>query len=378
MEELSLYPLKFMPLFKNKIWGGNKIKNSLGIDYDPLPNCGEMWILSGVEGNESVVENGFLAENNLNEVLEIYMADLVGEVNYQRFGDEFPILIKIIDAVDKLSIQVHPDNALARKRGLQNGKTEMWYIMDSEKDSTIIDGFSKLLNKNTYQKALDNNTLVDNLHVEYPQKGDVFFIPGGRVHALGKGLLLAEIQQTSDTTYRIFDWNRVDKDGKSRELHTAEALDAIDFSVITNGKSEYSYHKNSTVELAQCPYFTTNLIAFDKPIRKNFEELDSFVAYCCTEGICAVKSMGHIIPMRAGECVLIPAVADIVELFPEGEAKLLEIYIEGEEGVEVSADNHEHCGCEDHHHHDGHCGCEDHHHHDGHCGCGGHHNHCDC
>lgn len=328
MEDSALYPLKFYPLFKNKIWGGNKIMNDLGIDYSPLPNCGEMWILSGVDGNESMVENGFLAENNLNEVLEIYNADLVGEVNYARFGNEFPILIKIIDANDRLSVQVHPDDEHARQQGLDCGKTEMWYVMDAEKDSVIIDGFSKKLTRETYQKALDDGKLLDNLNVEHPQKGDVFFIPGGRVHALGKGLLIAEIQQTSDTTYRIYDWDRTDENGNGRELHTAQALEVLDFSPVKNAKTNYSYTKNATSTLAQCPYFTTNLLAFDKPIKKDFASLDSFVAYCCIEGICAIRTMDKIVPMRAGECILVPAIADIVEIFPEKEAKVLEIYID--------------------------------------------------
>lgn len=328
MEDSALYPLKFYPLFKNKIWGGNKIKNDLGIDYSPLPNCGEMWILSGVYGNESMVENGFLAENNLNEVLEIYNADLIGEANYARFGNEFPILVKIIDANDRLSVQVHPDDAHALQQGLDCGKTEMWYVMDAEKDSIIIDGFSKKLSKETYQKSLDEGKLLENLNVEHPQKGDVFFIPGGRVHALGKGLLIAEIQQTSDTTYRIYDWDRKDENGNGRELHTAQALEVLDFNPVKNAKTNYSYTQNTTSTLAKCPYFTTNLLVFDKPLKKDFASLDSFVAYCCIEGICAIRTMGKIVPMRAGECILVPAIADIVEIFPEKEAKVLEIYID--------------------------------------------------
>ena len=327
MEETALYPLKFYPLFKNKIWGGNRIKDKLGIDYSPLPNCGEMWILSGVEGNESMVENGFLAENNLNEVLEIYNADLVGEANYARFGDQFPILVKIIDANDRLSVQVHPDDEHAKAQGLDSGKTEMWYVMDRTEDSIIIDGFSKKLTKESYQQALNGGKLLDCLNVVRPAKGDVFFIPGGRVHALGKGLLIAEIQQTSDTTYRIYDWDRKDDKGNSRELHTAEALEVLDFSKAGNVKTNYSYSKNATSKIVECPYFTTNLLAFDKPVKKDFATLDSFVAYCCIEGICAIRTLDHIVPMRAGECILVPAIADIVEIFPEKEAKVLEIYI---------------------------------------------------
>ena len=335
--ETTLYPLKFLPLYKNKVWGGNKIQ-SLGFDYSPLPNCGELWALSAVKDNESVIANGFLADNTLDEALEIYMGELLGEKNYRHFGNDFPLLIKIIDANDRLSIQVHPDNTLARQRGMENGKTEMWYIMEAEEGSELIDGFSQQVNRDEYQQFLKLGKLEELLHVEHPQNGDVFFIPAGRVHALGKGLLLAEIQQSSDTTYRIYDYNRPDADGKLRQLHTAEALDAIDFSVTTDGRTPYNYRPNSTVKLAECPYFTTNLIALDKPLRKDFSQLDSFVVYLCTVGIAAVKALNTICPIHAGECVLVPAIAERVELYSEGPAKLLEIYVDPERWNEEDVD----------------------------------------
>ncbi len=181
-----LYPLKFMPLYKNKVWGGNKIK-TLGFDYDPLPNCGELWALSGVEGNESIIENGFLAENTLNDALEIYMGELIGDKNYERYGNNFPLLIKLIDAADKLSIQVHPDDALARDRDMENGKTEMWYVIDADKNAQIIDGFQQTLTPHQYQQLLTDGQLESALHIEHPKPGDVYFIPAGRVHAIGKG-----------------------------------------------------------------------------------------------------------------------------------------------------------------------------------------------
>lgn len=323
----TLYPLKFMPIYKNKIWGGNKIE-SFGFDYSPLPNCGELWALSGIEGNESVVSNGFLAENSLTELLEIYMGELIGERNYLRFGNEFPLLIKLIDANDKLSIQVHPDDKLARERDMEMGKTEMWYILEAEEGAEIVDGFKESVTKEEYQQYLEMGKLESLLHIEKPQAGDMFFIPAGRVHAIGKGILLAEIQQSSDCTYRIYDYNRPDSDGKLRELHTQEALDAIDFDGLKDGKTHYTYKANSTINLAECPYFTTNLIALDKPLRKNFQDLDSFVVYFCIEGIAAVKAMETLCPIHAGECVLVPAVAETVELFCEGPAKLLEVYID--------------------------------------------------
>ena len=335
-----LYPLKFLPLYKQKVWGGNRIK-ALGFDYDPLPNCGELWALSGVEGNESVVENGFLAENHINELLEIYMGELIGEKNFDRFGTEFPLLIKLIDAMDRLSIQVHPDDTLAQRRGMENGKTEMWYILAAGEDSEIVDGFEQQVTPDEYKQFLAAGHVESLLHIERPQPGDTFFIPAGRIHAIGKDILLAEIQQSSDCTYRIYDYNRPDADGQLRQLHTEEALDAIDFTPTSDGKTHYTYRPNATTPLAQCPYFTTNLLAIDKPLRKDFSSLDSFVVYLCVEGIAAVNSMNTVVPLHAGECVLVPAVADSVELFAKGKARLLEVYIDPDQWKGESR-NHSH------------------------------------
>ena len=324
----ALYPLKFLPLFKNVIWGGNKLKD-YGFDYEPLPNCGELWALSSVEGRESVVANGFLAENTLNEVIEIYMGDLVGDKIYNRYGTQFPLLFKIIDAAKDLSIQVHPDDELAQRRGMPCGKTEMWYVMGADPGARLISGFRRDTEPEEYRAALAAGRLEDLLHAEEPVAGDVYFIPAGRVHALGKGLMVAEIQQTSDCTYRIYDYNRRDADGKLRQLHTEEAMDAIDFHGIRgHAATRYVSRQDQTTTLASCPYFVTNLIPLTHPLRKNLEEMESFVVYFCVEGIAAVKSMGDIVPVHAGECVLVPAAAESVELFCEGPAKFLEVYID--------------------------------------------------
>lgn len=323
-----LYPLKFQPLYKNVIWGGNRLRD-YGFNYDPLPNCGELWALSSVEGHESVIANGFLADNTLNEAIEIYMGDLVGDKVFNRYGTEFPLLIKIIDAAQDLSIQVHPDDELAQQRGMSRGKTEMWYVMLADPGSRLVSGFRRDTSADEYTAALAAGHLMDLLHSEQPQPGDVFFIPAGRVHALGKGLMVAEVQQTSDCTYRIYDYDRTDKDGKKRQLHTAEAMDAIDFSGIRgHASTRYEARQNATTTLAHCPYFTTRLISFDSPMRKNLEDVDTFVVYLCVDGLAAVKSMETIVPMHTGECVLVPAVADNVELFCEGSSKLLEITID--------------------------------------------------
>lgn len=331
--DTNLYPMKFLPLFKNTVWGGNKIK-TLGFDYSPLPNCGELWALSGVEGNESVIANGFLEESTINEALEVYMGELIGEKNFEHFGTTFPLLLKIIDANSDLSIQVHPDDALAQERGMENGKTEMWYIMEADEGAHLVDGFSTAVTPEEYQQYLELGKLEKILHIEQAQAGDMFFIPAGRVHALGKGLLLAEVQQSSDCTYRIYDYNRPGPDGKLRELHTAEAMAAIDFSELKDGKTHYNYRENITTQLAECPYFTTNLLPLTKPMRKDFTSLDSFVIYLCVEGIGAVSTLETIVPLHAGECVLVPAVASEVELFPEGPAKFLEIFIDPEKLVD--------------------------------------------
>ena len=323
----KLYPLKFQPLFRDKIWGGNKIKTDLGIDFGDLPNCGEAWVLSGVENNETVVENGFLAGNTLNELVEIYMDDLVGSRVYEEFGDEFPILVKFIDANDYLSIQVHPDDELAQKRGLGNGKTEMWYIMSANEGSELISGFNQKVNQKKYLDHLHNKALLQILNIEKVKAGDVFYMPAGRVHALGPGILLAEIQQTSDTTYRIYDWDRVDSNGNSRELHTSEALEAIDYNVYENYKTEYAHLKNETVEVVNQPHFTTNIIHFDRPIMKNYEELESFVIYVCVEGSLEIKYDGGIVPLKMGECMLIPGELSKIALVPNTESKLLETYL---------------------------------------------------
>lgn len=338
--DTSLYPLKFLPLYKNKVWGGNKIK-TFGFDYAPLENCGELWALSGMEGNESVIADGFLAENTLAEAIEIYMGELVGEKIFQQFGTQFPLLVKLIDAADDLSIQVHPDDALARSRGMENGKTEMWYVLEAEPGAELISGFEKEVTPEEYQQYLATGHIVSILHREKPQSGDLFFIPAGRVHAIGKGLLLAEIQQASDCTYRLYDYNRPGSDGQPRALHTAEALDAIDYSVVRDARTHYSYKPNATTRLVECPYFVTSLVPLEKPMRKDFSSLDSFVVYLCVEGIAAVKALDHIAPIHAGECVLVPALAESVELFSEGPAKLLEIYIDPEK-LEDNGQNHAH------------------------------------
>ncbi len=323
----ALYPLKFKPIFKDKIWGGQKVNTKLGMDYGNLPNCGEVWVISGVKGNESVVEDGFLKDNELNELVEVYMGDLVGEKVYDKFGNEFPLLIKFIDANDWLSIQVHPDDALAAKRKIGSGKTEMWFTLGADENTQLISGFNRDMDKETYLKYLNNGTLKDIMNYESVKKGDVFFIPAGRVHALGPGMLLAEIQQTSDTTYRIFDWNRVDDEGNTREIHTEEALDAIDFKKHDSYRTLYNSEINQTNEIVKCDKFTTNIVEFSETIYKDLEALDSFVIYIGVEGDTILVWDDGEIKINMGEAVIVPALISQIELIPKTTSKLLEVHL---------------------------------------------------
>ncbi|MCX6282312.1 MAG: mannose-6-phosphate isomerase [Bacteroidetes bacterium] len=322
----TLYPLKFKPLFREKIWGGQKMKSALGIDFTPHPGIGEAWMLSGVPGSQTKVRNGFLKGNELNELLEIYMDELVGEKNFTRHKDEFPILIKFIDAHDWLSVQVHPDDTLAAKRKLGGGKTEMWYVLDAEPGARLISGFNRKIGRDFYVKTVNDKTLSNILNFEPVKKGDVFYMPAGRVHALGPGILLAEIQQTSDTTYRIYDWDRVDDQGNAREMHTGLALDAIDFSVPPSYRTEYAQEKNKTVNLVQCTYFITNLLDFNLAIAKDYSEIDSYVILICLEGDAEIAYTSGKESISKGEVLLLPAILDKIVLIPGPSCRLMEVY----------------------------------------------------
>ncbi len=323
----TLYPLKFKPLFREKPWGGRKLKNVLGLDAGDMPNCGEAWVLSGVLENETVVANGFLEGNELNELIAVYMDELLGGKVYDKYKNEFPILVKFIDATEYLSIQVHPNDELARKRGLGNGKSEMWYIIDAGKDAELISGFNKKVTQKTYLDHLKEDTLKEILNVEKVSAGDIFEMPAGRVHAIGPRILLAEIQQTSDVTYRIFDWDRVDAKGKPRDLHTDEALEAIDFDVHESYRTAYGRVKNQSIKVVDAPYFTTNILHLDKAISKDYDELDSFVIFTCVQGSLRVKYPEGELMLNMGECLLVPNVVKTIELHPSTESKLLETFI---------------------------------------------------
>jgi mannose-6-phosphate isomerase len=322
----DLYPLKFKPIFKEKIWGGNKIQTVFGMDYSPLLNCGEAWVLSGHGEEISEVTNGFLAENQLDELIEIYMGDLVGEALYEKYGNKFPLLIKILNSSDWLSIQVHPDDKLAESRHNDLGKTEMWYIADAEPGAELISGFNREMTPELYLSNLANGTLKEIMNYEKVKKGDVYFIPAGRVHALGPGLLLFEIQQTSDLTYRIFDFDRVDDKGNPRQLHTEQALDALDFTKHESYRTAYKPEFNKTVPLVESTYFNTSLIHFGTAVVKDYSGIDSFVILQCAAGECTIEYDGGIETLRAGEVILIPAVMEKIRITPLVETKILEVH----------------------------------------------------
>jgi mannose-6-phosphate isomerase len=288
--------------------------------------AGESWEISGVEGDISVVANGFLAGNSLQELAEVYMGDLMGERIYEKFGLEFPLLIKFIYAGDVLSVQVHPDDAMARERHNSNGKTEMWYVIESDQGE-LIAGFNRELDKAAYLKILKEGKLREILNHEAVVPGDVYFMPAGRVHAIGAGVLLAEIQQSSDLTYRIYDWDRTDARGNPRELHTGLAADAIDFSYHSTYKTPYHSLPNSSVPVVDCPYFTTSVIQLDRPVEKDFNMIDSFVIYVCTAGAAGITYPGGTEQIKKGECVLIPAELKNLAIVPTEATTLLEVYI---------------------------------------------------
>jgi mannose-6-phosphate isomerase len=323
-----LYPFQFHTIFKDKIWGGQKIKTILNKDYAPLPNCGETWEISGVAGDVSVVKNGAFAQNTLTDLIQTHQHNLVGNKVWQRFGTNFPLLIKFIDANDDLSIQVHPDDALAMQRHNSYGKTEMWYVLQADPNATLIAGFNQDVSQELYLEKLHNNQLNDILNTEQVQADDVYFLPAGRVHTIGKGLLIAEIQQTSDITYRIYDFDRKDDQGNLRTLHTDLALDALDYKKHDNYRTAYAQKNNEPTEILTCAYFTTNKLIFDQKIHRNYDHIDSFVIYICTEGNATIETEQNTpLHITKGDTLLIPACLKNVVLKPSASAQILETFV---------------------------------------------------
>ncbi len=323
---MQLYPIKFEPILKERIWGGEKLIKTFKKESTKT-NIGESWEISDVEGAISVVANGFLKGTSLRGLIKEYKSEFLGEKVYKQFGEEFPILIKFIDAKTPLSIQVHPNNELAKERHNSFGKNEMWYIMDCDEDANLIVGFNKEVSQNDYGKALADGTVLEILNSEKIKTGDTFYIPTGRVHAIGAGTVLAEIQQTSDVTYRIYDYERLDATtGEQRELHTDLALDAIDYKLYDNYKTEYDLKENSASKLVHSPYFKTDIIDLKGVIEKDYTKLDSFVIYMCVDGSFDIEWEEQLIHMNKGETILLPAAVSQV-ILSANQAKILEVYL---------------------------------------------------
>ncbi|MDR2938388.1 MAG: class I mannose-6-phosphate isomerase [Prevotellaceae bacterium] len=317
---MKLYPLKFKPIFKETVWGGNRLKSLLHKNISGDKKVGESWELSAVRGNLSVVSNGYLKGNNIEELIEVYMGELVGEKVYEQFGNEFPLLIKFLDTTETLSLQVHPDDATAAERHHAFGKNEMWYIVAADADAKIALGFGKDSNLGELLEHVEKNTLHEILNLENVKAGDTFYVPAGTLHAIGKNITLAEIQQTSDITYRVYDWGRNEK---NRPLHTDLAMDVIDYRAAKNHKVEVKDKSH----LIENKYFTTNLLNLSQAAERNLSEHDSFIIYVCTSGEAKITAGGQAEKIAAGETLLIPAALSDVQVAPQGSVTLLEVYI---------------------------------------------------
>lgn len=323
-----MYPLKFRPILKSMVWGGEKIAPFKSISTDQH-NIGESWELSGVKGNESVVANGEYAGKTISEMIREFKGSLIGKSNWEKTGEEFPLLIKFIDAKQDLSIQVHPDDELAaRRHNGSKGKTEMWYVVDTDPGAHLMAGLKKAITPDEYVERVNNNTITDVLEDFSLQPGDVFFLPAGRIHSIGSGSFIAEIQQTSDITYRIYDFGRLGLDGKPRELHTELAKDAIDYKVYPDYKTHYTKSKDKENVLVDCKYFTTSLYELDKEYTLDLKALDSFLIMICIGGEGTVTdSEGNTETLRKGETILIPASTESVKVVPEGNIQILTSYV---------------------------------------------------
>ncbi len=326
MASSKLYPLKFTPIIKEKIWGGNKLGSVLNKPIGNSASSGESWEISGVEGNISIVSEGHLAGKSLVELINEFEGELIGQSVFNRFGNKFPLLIKFIDANDDLSIQVHPDDELASKRHDSFGKTEMWYVVNAEKKATLISGFNKQTSKEEYLEVFEAGHLTSILNREEVYKDDVFFLPAGRVHTIGKGLLIAEIQQTSDITYRIYDFDRVDANGVGRELHVEEAVDAIDYNFYHEYKTVYDKSAGE-VEIGKSQYFITNRLLIEGSVQRNYSQIDSCIILMCLQGAGEFDFGSGKISYALGDSILVPNCIPGINISASETSKLLEVKI---------------------------------------------------
>lgn len=320
-----LYPFKFNPIYKKRAWGGEMIKKYY--PNAPKESIGEAWLLSGIEDDLTEVSNGFLEENDVNELTEVYMGEMVGDKIYDKFGYEFPLLIKMIAAQERLSVQVHPNDALAAKRHNAYGKSELWYVVDAEKDAVLYLGFKKGTTREKYLDALAKGEVEGLLNTVKISKGDVYYIPSGTVHSIGAGITIVEIQQTSDITYRIYDWERKDEDGNPRELHTELALDAINFDADIPTNQAKKLKKGEASKITTTPYFSLSMIDVDSVMALDYGTRDSFTVLMCVEGKGEIEyDIDGIETIEKGELILLPAELEEMNLY--GTMKLLAIHVE--------------------------------------------------
>ena len=310
-------------MLKEKVWGGKQ----LALQYDKKSdgNIGESWEISGVEESVSIVSNGIFEGRPLTELIELYSDELLGKSVTQKYGSEFPLLFKFIDAREDLSVQLHPNDQVARERHNSFGKTEMWYILHAEENARLILGFNREMDAKTYKTYLSDNKITEILHTEKVEKGDAFFIAPGTVHAIGAGVMLAEIQQTSDITYRIYDWDRPGIDGAMRELHNEEAMDVINYKA-PNAKLNFTELENQSVEVCTSAYFTTNSLKLTNGIERDISKIDSFIVYMCIDGRAIISVKDHSEELKKGETLLIPACESMLSIETKG-ATLLEVYV---------------------------------------------------
>ena len=322
---MKIHPLKFHPILKERLWGGTKLKEVLN---KPIKSdiTGESWELSAVPSDVSIVLNGALSGTSLQELIDKEPEKLMGKSVFERFGKNFPILIKFIDAQQDLSIQLHPNDELAKERHNSFGKTEMWYVMDVAENANLIVGFNRDSTKEEYIESLKNDTLLDLLNHEKVKEGDTFFINTGKIHAIGAGVLLAEIQQTSDITYRIFDFNRRDQNGNLRELHTELALEAIDYKKKDDFRVSYSNRQDVVNTMVECPYFKTNYLSLKKNLQQDVSNRDSFTIYVCVSGLATISNDYGSVAIKRGETVLVPAVSSEIHIETQS-ATFLEVTI---------------------------------------------------
>ena len=323
-------PLFFRPQFKERIWGGSNLQKYFSPEVKLPPRCGESWLISSVNSSVSEVSSGPYEGRSLNEIIEVLKGQLMGESIYSEYGSICPLLLKLIDAAEDLSVQVHPNDEIASRCHESLGKTEAWYIIKTSPSAGVLSGFNEPMSKSSYLAHLQAGTLLEALHTEVATQGDVFFMPAGRIHSTGGGILLAEIQQCSDVTYRIYDFDRVEASGQARSLHIEESLEALDFGPTRQAKTAYTDSLNRAVPLLMdAPFVLHKLHCKKGGVSRDMSQVDSFVTYLCVSGEAEWRGEAGSVHLKAGDCVLVPAVLTEYELSSRREAVLLEAYMRG-------------------------------------------------